>query len=334
MKKYILPAILLSVSAAVAVNAQFPQAIKNRERMEEAATGKRKDANPNTPAPYRAKMNVDVQAVVAKQDVKTFAEAKPLAAKSVVDGDPLFLYVKFAGDMSRFVYKKMGDDGRSQNLIAVEVGAPGDMSTKYHYVLSFTDEELKASEIKIDLTKGIPGRNRSLPIFLRTASEAKLIAAPIEMRLTNRFGFPRGADENLAKLVITGDFSKGNAKYTAMLPQYYSEVIRGSADVNTLPLVGKYEDAGITARLTSELRDMGVDVEKMYFTSDDWLEFSEVPMLVMQQRTITAAFTYQRDGKCFYGIADITQPFEPVNAHYGASVFKITQDLARPCDAQ
>lgn len=312
--------------------AQFPQMQKGRERLDESerASAAAKDGPP-APAPFRAKMNVDVQMLFANQDVKTFAEAKLLAVTRIADGDPLWMYLKFNGLLGKYVLRSVDENGASRNLLVMEVSQPGDIFAKYHYILSFTDAELALGEIKVALTSGIPGRNRSLPILLRVLAAAKPAANAYELRVTNSFGFPRASTDYLTKLTLTADLTKSANRYPQLLSDYDPTVLRGTIDKSKLPIEGKFDDAGIRARLMSELGNSGVEPAKLYFAADDWLEFSTDQMNVFQQRSVTAAFTYSRDGRCYYGTAEITQPFDAMTNRYGSSTFKIERDLPTPC---
>ena len=130
---------------------------------------------------------------------------------------------------------------------------------------------------------------------------------------------------------LAADLSKGNAQYTKLLADYEESLIRGTSDMTAVPVAAKFDDAGIRARLTADLRDSGIEPERLYFTADDWLEYSDSPMHALEKREIGAAFTYTREGKCFFGTALITQDFDPMKNVYGASIFKIERDMPRAC---
>ena len=55
-------------------------------------------------------------------------------------------------------------------------------------------------------------------------------------------------------------------------------------------------------------------------------------MRVMEKRKMSAVFIYDRDGGCYFGTAEITQPYDPMLRSYGASTFTIEHEIARPCD--
>ena len=331
MRSFVRAIFLASVFAAVfvtAVNAQFPQTQRARERMQQASQ------DPNAPQKpvFRPKTNVDVTMVLAKKDVASFAQAQPIAVKNAADGDPLWLYIRFKDELGKYVFRTHGEGG-DRYLLALEIGKPGIMGTAMHYILSFTEPELTKKEIKVALTSGIWGRNNSLPIFLRSVADPEKKIAANDLSLTSMFGFPRSSTDDLARITIVTDRSKGNPLYEKMFGEYKKDVIRGNA-ADLLPKEGTFDDAGIRARLTATLRDSGIVPSRLYFAADDWLEFSDQPMRVMEKRKMNAVFIYDRDGGCFYGTAEITQPYDPMLRAYGASTFTIEHEIARPCEVK
>ncbi|HQZ81729.1 MAG TPA: hypothetical protein PLR83_00785 [Pyrinomonadaceae bacterium] len=325
MKVFVFVSLLLA-AFAVSSNAQFPQAQRARERMQQAS----QPPDPNKKPVYKPKTNVDVSMVLAKKDVASFALAQPLAAAKIADGDPLWLYIRFKDELGKYVYRTHGEGG-DRYLLALELGKPGIMGTAMHYILSFTEPELKQKELKIALTSGLWGRNSSLPIFLRSVADPERKVAATDLSLTGVFGFPKSNTDDLARITISAADPKGSPLYEKMLADYKKDVIRGSkADV--LPKEGTFDDAGIRARLFATLAESGIKPSRLYFAADDWVEFSDQPMRVMEKRTMDAVFIYDRDGGCFYGTVEITQPYDPMLRSYGASTFKIEHEVARPCE--
>ncbi|MCZ2390581.1 MAG: hypothetical protein LC113_05820 [Acidobacteria bacterium] len=317
---------LLLAAFAIGVNAQFPQIQRARERMQQASQ------DPNAPKKpvYKPKTNVDVSMVVAKKDVDSFAVAQPIATAKAADGDPLWLYIRFKDELGKYVFRTHGEGG-DRYLLSLEVGKPGALGTSLRYILSFTEPELKKKELKIALTQGVWGRNDSFPIFLRSVADPEKKVAVTDLSLTATFGFPRSPTDDLARISLVADRSKGNPLYEKMLADYKKDVIRGSA-ADVLPKEGSFDDAGIRARLIATLRDSGILPSRLYFAGDDWVEFSEQPMRVLEKRKITAAFIYDRDGGCYYGTAEVTQGYDPMLRSYGASTFVIEHDIPRPCE--
>lgn len=69
----------------------------------------------------------------------------------------------------------------------------------------------------------------------------------------------------------------------------------------------------------------------MYFAADNWLEYSDRPISVRQYRKVTGVFLYQKDGTCFYGTADIVQPFDPMNNVFADSAVTIGKPILTAC---
>lgn len=319
---------LLLAAFAVSAFPQFPQAQRARERMQQAS----QKPDPNQKPVYRPKTNVDVSMVLAKKDVASFALAQPLAAAKIADGDPLWLYIRFKDELGKYVFRTHGEGG-DRYLLALEIGKPGIMGTAMHYILSFTEPELKQKELKIALTNGVWGRNNSSPIFLRSVADPEKKVVGTDLSLTGAFGFPRSNADDLARITIPTLASKVHPLYEKMLADYKKDVIR-AAKADLLPKEGSFDDAGIRARLLATLEESGITPSRLYFAADDWVEYSDQPMRVMERRRMDAVFIYERDGGCFYGTAEITQPYDVMLRSYGASTFKIEHEIARPCEVK
>lgn len=332
MFKHFTTAFFVIFAAFSAAYAQFPQAEQWKQRIGESE-GK---VASNRPEPYKfpeTKLNVDVQMTVSNRDVKTFAEARSAAVTKLTDGEQAWLYIKFAKPLGTYVFKKT-EDGAVRSVLYLDIGTAGQALSKTYQTLDFNDDDLKLTELKIALSPGAQGRNRSSSIFLRNSKDAAVGTYNNQLRLTNRPYLPRADMEYLAKVPLTTDLSKGTGKYTSMLADFNSIYLRGTTDITKLPAAGKFDDAGIKAELTSDLNAAGISPESIYFTDDTWLEYSDSPMMVAQSRKVFATFTYKRDQDCLYGTAEIVQNYDPMNAKWGASNFKVERDLKRQCTAQ
>jgi hypothetical protein len=105
------------------------------------------------PVPKPAVMNVDVQMVLSKADVKTFAEAKAAEAKRVTDGDPLWMYVRFKSKLGDYVITTRNPEDREKlrYTLYAEVAPRGDITALHQYSILFAKEDLTATELKIGL---------------------------------------------------------------------------------------------------------------------------------------------------------------------------------------
>ena len=65
--------------------------------------------------------------------------------------------------------------------------------------LVFSPSELAANELKINLAPGIFGRNKSMPLLLKTADNARPGLWQNEFRIANTPAVPRGPGDFLAK---------------------------------------------------------------------------------------------------------------------------------------
>lgn len=329
--------IVIILLATTAAFAQFPQMDKMREKMDASekasAEKERRDREEaaNRPAYPPARMNIDVQMVLTTTEKKNFAEAKPVAVSKIADGDPLWLYVKFNGVLDRYVYRIKTPDGAEQYVLFVEIGPQGDVTAKNHYILHFDKDDLKLPELKISLSPGAAGHIRAMPVFLRNVVNMRPGQWNNELRLTDRPSLPRGATDHLAKIPVTYDLAKGVVKYPKMLPDYTSNVLRGTTDAAKTPLVSKFDDQGLRTEIQARLDAEGIHPATLYFAGDGWSEFSDQPLFIRQSRNIFAAFTYTKGSECLYGIAEVVQTYDGMTDTYGNSVITLQKDIATPC---
>jgi hypothetical protein len=331
--------LLLTLGLSAAVFAQFPQmkrAEDRREKMIQADEERERDAKEQKstqPARYPAVMNVDVQMTLAKLEYKTFAEAKPNAAARINDGDPLWLFVKFNGNLGRYIYTMHEADGHERYVLFVEYGPEGDVTAKGHYLLEFRKDELTLTELKMSLSPGKAGHNKALQLFIQNVGISRPGLWNNELRITNMPALPRGPNDHLAKIGFVCDFTKGIAKYPRMISEFRSMVLRDTTDETQLPIAGKFDDAAVHTELITMLAGQGIVPSKVYFSGDNWQEYSDVPMRVRQNRVITGTFLYQKGSGCFYGTADIVQTYDGMNDSFGNSTITLHKDIAIPCAA-
>lgn len=339
MKGKFILALAIIFAGSSYVLAQFPQMERSREKMEasERATAEKeraeKEEAANKPKWPPAKMNVDVQMVLTRLEYKTFAEAKPYAVSRVVDGDPLWLYVKFNGALERYVYTMREENGKQRYILFAEIGPQGDVTPRAHYLMEFDKEELKLPELKISLSPGKAGHNKSLPLFIKNAGNGKPGLWNNELRLTNFPALPRGLNDHLAKVGVVCDFTGGLVKYRKILGEYDSMTLRGTTDESRMPIVGKFDDPAVRTEVTSRLKAEGITISSLYFAADNWAEYSDIPYSLRQIRSVSAAFTYQNGKDCFYGVANVLQNFDAMNNRFGESTINLRKDIAIPCTA-
>ena len=285
------------------------------------------------PKPKAAVMNVDVQIVLSRVEYKTFAEAKPNAASRVADGEPLWLYVRFNGKLGDYVLTTLNpeDQTKLKYSLFAEVGPQGDVTALNQYLLQFTRDDLAASELKINLAPGLFGRNKSIPVFLKTAAGGKPGVWNNELRLANSPAVPRGVNDHLAKSAVTLDFSSGLAKYSKMAAQYDSIILRGTTDVAKMPIAGTFFSDPLKAQILNKLKSEGVTPVKFYFSGDDWTESAASTFNAKQIRKVFATYTYQKAKNCFYGVAEIVQIYDFMASKYGESTVNLQKDFPIQC---
>ncbi|MEP6705682.1 MAG: hypothetical protein ABJB34_12825, partial [Acidobacteriota bacterium] len=302
-------------ATSIAAYAQFPQMERQRRRMDQSIKAsedhehdQRLEENSTLPVPKPAVMNVDVQMVLSKGEHKTFAEARASEAKKIVDGEPLWLYVKFKSKLGDYVLttRNPDDPERLRYTLFAEIGPRGDITAQNQYTILFSKEDLAATELKINLAPGLFGRNKSIPVFLMTSGAAKTGLWNNEFRLTNSVSVPRALTSNLATVPVTLDFSGGTTKYKKMDGEYVSIILRGSVDTAKLPLAGTFFNEGLKSKITEALNAENIKPERLYFSGDDWQEFTSSQVTLSKIRRAYATFTYRRAEQCLYGVAEVT----------------------------
>lgn len=341
MKQAIIAIVFLMLFAGVGdVFAQFPQTERQKRRMEQSIRASeererdpRLDAEARLPVPRPAVMNVDVQMALSKAEYKTFAEAKAAETKKIVDGEPLWLYVKFKSKLGDYVLttRHPDDPEKLRYTLFAEVAPRGDITALSQYSIQFAKDDLLATEVKINLAPGMFGRNKSIPVFLMASGVAKTGVWNNEFRLTNSTSVPRALTDNLAATPVTLDFSAGATKYQKMESEYDSIVLRGTTDAAKMPVAGSFFSERISTLLTGKLALENIRPIKTYFSGDDWEEFAASGIQTRKSRRVFATFAYRRGEGCFYGVAEVTEEFDFLTGKFREADVKLRKDLPIPC---
>jgi hypothetical protein len=342
VKKVLLAALALIITTAAFAEAQSPQqerfkrranqsirAIMDRDREQQQAELE----GPALPVPKAAVTNVDVQAVLTKAEYKTFVEAKASQAKKVLDGEPLWLYLKFKTKLGDYVLttRDPEDHEKLRYTMYAEIGPHGDVTSLGQYVIQFTKEDLALTELKIGLAPALFGRNKSIPVFLMTSGSAKSGVWNNEVRLSNSIAFPRLATSNLAVVPITLDFAGGATKYKKLASEYDSIIIRGTTDVSKLPVAGTFFSEPVSEAITGKLAAENITPVKIYFSGDEWQEFGSGGFTQTRSRKVFATFTYRNGESCLYGTAEVVQKFDVAESKFGESEISIQKNLPADC---
>ncbi len=340
MKNAVIIALILITTGVTNVFGQIEQMRRTRQRMDASikASEDREHDRPleeeaGLPVPKPAVMNIDVQIVLSKAEYKTFAEAKLAEAKKIVDGEPLWLYVKFKSKLGDYVLttRHPADRDKLRYTLFAEVAPRGDISALSQYSIQFAGEDLASTEVKINLAPGLFGRNRSIPVFLMASGSAKTGVWNNEFRLTNSTSIPRGLSDNLASVPVTLDFSGGVAKYRKMDSEYDSIILRGTTDLAKMPVPGTFFSDALKEQVTTRLAAENIRPIKIYFSGDDWQEVASFGVLTKKSKRVFATFTYRRGEGCFYGIAELIENYDFMQSKYVPAEMKLQKDLAVQC---
>jgi hypothetical protein len=337
-------AAVLSLIAIFAVSAysQFPQMRRAQERMDglrkaDEKRQKEQEAADNAaislPKPKPAVLNVDVQAVLTTRDLKTFTEAKANAVKEISDGDPVWLNVKFNGKLGDYVrtVRDEENDGQLRYLLFAEVGPKGDITALSRYVLEFSKEELSASELKINLAPGLPGRNAASPVLIDVAGTRQPGVWNNEIRLANSTIMPRSAKDNLAITEIVLNFPRTYSKYPQVRSDFDSMMLRGTTDEAILPAPGGFYSLPVKTEIVRQLRSESIVPVKFYFASNNWLEYGQSTTHPGRTREVNAVFTYRTGTGCNYGVAKLKQTYDAMNDTFSSGTAEIRKGLPLAC---
>ena len=340
MKTAILSLLLVTILSGVSfgqinqINRKGMKRIEQSIRIaEEDERDRQLEEGGRLPTPKPAVMNVDVQLVLSKVDVKTFALAKAAEAKRITDGDPLWMYVKFKTKLGDYVITSRDPNDREKlhYTLYAEVAPRGDVGTLHQITIEFAKEDLAATELKIGLAPALFGRNKSMPLLLMMTGTTKSGVWNNEFRLTNNLTMPRNLTENLASAPIVLDLSGGSTKYRKMESEYDSIIIRGTTDVTKMPFAGSYFSNQLKTLLVDKLTAEKIAPLKVYFSGDEEQESASFTPAVKKERKVFATFTYRTGEECFYGVAEIVEPFDMAENKYGEPEISLQKDLPIAC---
>jgi len=336
--------IFVLVGSTQVLGQDYPieQGRRKRDRINQSIRGSEERARENDrrldeasrlPVPKSAVMNVDVQIVLSKSELKTFAEAKAAEAKKIVDGEPLWMYVKFKTRLGDYVLTTRSPEDPEKLLYTLysEVGPRGDVTALNQYSIQFTKEDLAATELRINLAPGAFGRNKSIPVFLMTSGQAKTGVWNNELRLTNTTAVPRSLSDNLASAPVILEFSGGQAKYRRMEEEYNSITLRGSSDIAKLPIPGTFFSEDLRTQIAARLAAEKIAPVKIYFSGDDWQESGSFGAIMKKNRKVFATFTYREGETCFYGVAEIVEDYDFMNSKYGPPQISLQKGHSAQC---
>lgn len=327
---------------------QIQQADRARERKEriiraaEERDRQKEDAGkvPAAPKPRSAVMNVDVRIVLSRTEYKTFTEAQANAVNRIADGEPLWLNIKFNGKLGDYVFAQPDKEepGKLRYVLFTEIGPLGDVTALTQFTLQFSAAELSANELRINLAPGIYGKNRSIPILLKTADNARPGVWQNEFRIANSPAVPRGPNDFVAKSAVVLDLSGSHTKYRQMWAEYNSIMLRGTADVLKMPFPGPFFSEAVKNEVEAKLTASGIIPSKFYFSGDDWGEVASSAFSLQdptfsskKERRIFATYSYKKFGACLYGVAEVTQAYDDSASKFLTSTIDLTNDFPIDC---
>jgi len=321
------------------VSAQNEQMDRFRQRREQAIKaaddrekGKTGGAAPASGAAKVPVINVDVQMVLTRNEYPNFAAAKPNPAAKILDGESLWMYVRFSGKLANYVGEpETGEDGQPRYRLYAEIGPTGDITALNRYVMIFREEDLGLTELKINLSPGLKGRNASIPLVLDRAGASNPGVWQNEIRLSNTTAEPRPITMNLASAPLTFELTKGPAGYKRIQAGYETVLVYGGTAAGAKPSSGRFESDRVKEEVATELKKRSMEVTELRFISDDWMDsFTSTPTR-SRSRSVLALISYASEGKCFEGVARIRESFDDAAGQFGSASTEVKDSKPIAC---
>jgi hypothetical protein len=316
-----------------AQNEQMERFKQRREQAIKAASDREKGVtNADKSAAKLPVINVDVQMVLTRLEYPNFVAAKPNPAAKILDGESLWMYVKFNGKLANYVGEpENGEDGNPRYRLYAEIGPKGDITALNRYVLVFREEDLTLTELKINLSPGLKGRNASMPLVLDRAGASNPGVWQNEIRLSNTTAEPRPITMNLASSPVTFELTKGATGYKKIQSAYDNVLVYGTVAAGAKPAAGKFESDRVRQEVKTELKTRSQDLINLHFVSDDWMEtFASTPQR-SRSRSVLALISFSNEGKCYEGVARIRESFDEPTGKFGPTFTDVKDAKTVPC---
>ncbi|MFQ3608303.1 MAG: hypothetical protein SNJ55_06705 [Chloroherpetonaceae bacterium] len=282
--------------------------------------------------------NLKIEMVLSKKEFKTFEEAQKNATDEITDGDPLWLYIKSNKPFKEItdVVRVAQSDGSvlKYHSLMLRLGpnsdwAPYNENCKLCFgsgkECAFLDrvpaEKLESTELVLNLTtyttKG------SSKVMLATVGAGMPGNWDNQVRLYIK-------DTQVASARLNCKVEDGIAKYKKMWEVYKNQMSKGDEDSNELPKAGNYADKALQNQVMQFVKREGITPSKVFFTQNNWTEVEVSP--IEKHRYLTAVITYQKSGKCYYGVVQVMQDYSFALTKYSKSNFTLQdKDLPIHC---
>jgi hypothetical protein len=137
--------------------------------------------------------------------------------------------------------------------------------------------------------------------------------------------------DNLAVSEFTFNFQRNFSKYPKMRQDFTSMMLRGTTNASVLPLPGGFYNLPIKLAITNKLKSDAISPVRVYFASDNWLEYGPSALHKERVREVFAVFTYRAGAACNYGVAKVSQKYDPMADRFVDGGIEITKALPLAC---
>jgi hypothetical protein len=238
------------------------------------------------------------EAVVTKVQVKSFEEAKSKAVKSVNDGDPVWLWIRFQNPVETYLAKwEFG--GKYLDVLYFVVGPEGDAGTKFNdgFIIP-KQSDLKGKVISVNLAPGELAE-MNLGAWMKTVGNGSSGKWNNEIRIF-KLDDPKTkgtAGTLIATAPLTADVNSGGPKYKAMFRDYEKRWDEGDPSFNKAPEKGGLSEKALTPQIMKQTSDkFGVKSEAFYFIAPSWYDEKDALGRLVEQHAFGVVY-YQKGGK-------------------------------------
>jgi hypothetical protein len=247
------------------------------------------------------------EAVVTKVQVKTFDEAKSKAVKSVNDGDPVWLWIRFQNPVETYLAKwEFG--GKELDVLYFEIGPEGSPKTTFNdgFIIP-KQSELKGHAISVNLAPGELAE-MNLGAWMKTVGNGSSGKWNNEIRVY-KLDDPRTKGTAGKTLVVTApltaDVNSGASKYKAMYRDYEKRWDAGDPSFNKAPERGGLVERALTPVILKQTSDtFGVKSEAFYFIAPGWYDEKDALGRLVEQHAFGVVY-YQKNGKKYLKYVNI-----------------------------
>jgi hypothetical protein len=297
-------------------------------------TERNADRGEEMPAPRESvEETLPATIVFTAREHASFAEAGAAAVTRVMDGDPLWMYLRLSGPLTTYLHSDPNNrdhDGTARKFILLGIGAKETPHVDYMVCnLIPTPEETASGELRVSLSPGNVRKGPSLTCFLEIAAGFEPRLRELEIRLYSKVGDERKV---IGRGAITLDLANGKTEYTHLLTDFRKRISKGAPNLNAIPRKGTFKDPTWMGRALVDIQAKGIHPSKIYYTSDDWHVQFKKGTDQRERRSLHGVYTYECQGRCFYGVFEVIQNWSEQRGQFIETHVNLPNSLPVACN--